>query len=227
MNRTVIAETVRRQVTSIGYLAYVALLAILGVGMAQVDRPATLWPILVAFLAIAMGATVIGPEFSSGSLQLILVKPINRAVYLVSRVIGVVLCVWIAASVAFLGECVGRALRGEIPWKALAMALLLTAIEPILAVVLLALLGSLTRGYSNVALYFGVQIGLMISLALMQRRVPLSVTNAIRVVQDNLFPDAPYSLNRDWLLLVLSNAAIAIVLACFAFRRREVPYGAD
>ena len=34
------------------------------------------------------GCGPIGPEFSSGTLQLILVKPINRATYLLSRVAG-------------------------------------------------------------------------------------------------------------------------------------------
>ena len=29
------------------------------------------------------------------------------------------------------------------------------------------------------------------------------------------------------MLMVLANAAVALVLACLAFRQREVPYGAD
>lgn len=227
MNRTVIAETVRRQVTSIAYLAYVGFLVIIAAGMSQTGRPGSAWPSLVVFLAIAAGGAVIGPEFSSGSLQLVLVKPVNRAVYLVSRVAGVVLCVWMAAAVAFIAEVIGRAADGAVPWEALSNVLLLVAAETMLIVSLLALLGSLTRGYANVALYIGIQIFLVISLAAGRDRSPAWLNDTFVFLQKNLFPDAPWAFDRDWLLLVVSNAAIAIVLACFAFRRREVPYGAD
>lgn len=227
MNAIVIGETVRRQLTSIGYLTYVALLGIIAAGLSQVDKPATFWPSLVALLAFAAGASVIGPEFSSGSLQLILVKPVNRAVYLVSRVAGVVLAVWIAAVVAFAGEAIGRAFTGEVPWDALFDALVMSAFDAILIVSLLALFGSLTRGYANAALYFGIQIALVIFLAITRGKLPASMTKAVRFIQSNLYPDTPYTINREWVLLVLTNAAIALVLAALAFRRREVPYGAD
>jgi ABC-type transport system involved in multi-copper enzyme maturation permease subunit len=227
MNATVIAETVRRHLKSIGYLAYVALLGIIAAGLSQVEKPATFWPSLVALLAFAAGAAVIGPEFSSGSLQLILVKPIHRAAYLVSRVAGVVLSVWIAAVVAVAAEAVGRAFSGAVPWAALFDALAMSAIDAILIVSLLALFGSLTRGYTNAALYFGIQIALVVFLAITRGKLPASITKAVGFIQGNLYPDTPYTINREWLLLVLTNAAIALVLATLAFRRREVPYGAD
>ena len=54
------------------------------------------------------------------------------------------------------------------------------------------------------------------------------VISAIRVVQENLYPDRPsVPFDRNWLLMVGSNASIALLLSCLVFRTREVPYGAD
>ncbi|HKR64485.1 MAG TPA: hypothetical protein VJZ00_12205, partial [Thermoanaerobaculia bacterium] len=97
MNGVVVSETVRRHITNAGYLSYLAFLAIVALGVSRFNRPASMWPSLVAVLAIIAGSAPIGPEFSSGTLQLILVKPVKRWVYLLSRVAGVVLAVSNAA----------------------------------------------------------------------------------------------------------------------------------
>lgn len=228
MSWVVIAETLRRHLTSVGYVAFTALLAIVAIAGSQMGGPGRSWTSLIALLAIVAGAGVIGPEFSSGTLQLILVKPIQRATYVLSRVTGVVLAVWIAALVAFASELVARlASTRPVPWSALSVGLLNALADTVLVVALLALLGTLTRAYYNVAVYFFVMISLNIAMSLGARKLPKMALDALRFVERNLFPDAPPRFDRDWLLLVLSNAVIAIVLACFAFRRREVPYGAD
>ena len=220
-------ETLRRHVHSIAYWAYVSFMGILGAGVSQIERPATLWPTLVTLLAIIAGARIIGPEFASGTLQLVLVKPVKRCTYLVSRVAGVVLAVWLGAVVGLTGETVGRLVTGPVPWDALLSAFLFATIDAILVVSLLAMFGSFTRGYTNVELYIGIQIVLLMILAFARGKLPVWLATAIKFVQNNLFPDAPPAFDVDWLLLILSNAAIALVIACFAFSKREVPYGAD
>lgn len=228
MSRVVIAETVRRHLTSVGYVAYTVVLALVAITGSQMGSPGNSWPPLVSLLAIVAGAGVLGPEFSSGTLQLILVKPIRRATYLVSRVTGVVLAVWIAALVAFVCEVVPRLVdKPPMPWTTLGIALLNVMIDCVLVVALLALFGSFMRAYYNVALYFVVMIALNMTMAMGARKLPKFVLDALRFIERNLYPDAPPRFDRDWILLVLANAAIAIVLACVAFRRREVPYGAD
>lgn len=219
-----IAETVRRHVTNIGFVAYVAVLAMAALAVAQFENPGAVWPGLVIVLAVITGCAPIGPEFSSGTLQLILVKPINRAVYLLSRVTGVLAVVWSAAVVAALCELAGRALADFTP---IATSLVHSMAEALLIVAMLTFIGSFTRAYFNVAIYFGVQIFLSVLTVLGARRFPEQVTRALRVVDQNLFPNAPPRLDRDWLLLVACNAAIALLLACLVFRRREVPYGAE
>ena len=224
MSGVVIAETLRRHYTNIGYVAYVVLLAMVALFISQFERPGSLWPGLVMLLAIITGCAPIGPEFSSGTRQLILVKPINRAVYLLSRVAGVVLAVWIAAVVAALTELLGRGFSELTP---IATALVHSMADALLVVSLLTLIGSFTRAYFNVALYFGVQIFLGLLAGIGARKFPEQVTRALTVITQNLYPDAPPRLSGDWLLLVACNAAIALVLACVIFRGREVPYGAE
>lgn len=241
MNGVVIAETLRRHVTSGAWLAFLALLAIVALGASTLDRPGAMWPTLVSLLAIIAGAGVIGPEFSSGTLQLVLVKPVNRATYLISRVAGVVLAVACAAIIGAVLELAGRAVWREeaVPWVAIGAVLLNVLADSILTTSLLALLGSLTRAYFNVAIYFAVMVTLSVGSGLLAisrgaetgigkllQRFS-AIEGAINAVSENLFPEVTSRFDAEWLLIVLSNAAIALVLACLAFRRREVPYGAD
>ncbi|HUP47929.1 MAG TPA: ABC transporter permease subunit [Thermoanaerobaculia bacterium] len=241
MNPTVIAETLRRHLTSGAYLVFLLFLAMVALGVSRFDSPAALWPTLVGLLAIVAGAGLIGPEFSSGTLQLILVKPVNRSVYLLSRYAGVVAAVWIAAAFAFLFEAAGRVLLWDapVPWDGMFPKLIFVAAAALLTCALLAFFGSLTRAYLNVAVYFLVMIGLSVTMAILGvirgtggaagqfLRENTIIERTLLAVEANLFPDFPPGLDRQWLLRVAANAAVALVLACFAFRRREVPYGAE
>jgi ABC-type transport system involved in multi-copper enzyme maturation permease subunit len=244
MNRVihpvVVGETLRRHFTSIGYIAYLAFLAIVGFGVSRFNRPGAAWPSLVAMLAIIISCAPIGPEFSSGTLQLILVKPVRRWVYLLSRVTGVVLCVWIAAVVGGLCELVGRLLWTDgSSLAAIAIAVGNCFADSILTASLLVLLGSLTRSYFNVAIYLSLQFGLAALMAVLGfvrvtgnsvgrflEQTP-SVDRGVALVHSSLFPEFPLRLDPHWLAMVLIEAAVALLLACVAFRTREVPYGAD
>jgi len=218
---------------------------IIAATMAAVDAPAgSTFQVFSLFMIIA-GCQIIGPEFSSGTLQLILSKPIHRSRYLLSRVVGVVLALWIAIALAYAADVAARAIGGhDIAWRVGGGAAVSIAAEAVLLVSLMALFGAFTRSYMNVALYLGGQILLsMVAgvLQMMQRmergafaafgaflRGHPGVVNTIRTIDQNLYPDAPrIPFDRNWLLLVFSNAAIALLLACVIFRRREVPYGAD
>lgn len=228
-SRVVIEETIRRHLTHIGYVTYVAFMAIVAIGVSQFGPPGAMWPTLVGLLAIITGCGPIGPEFSSGTLQLILVKPVNRATYLLSRVAGVLCVIWLAALVPFACEVICRLIKGAIPWQAMGTTLLNTAVLAILTVSLLTLFGSLTRAYLNVAIYMVLQVALSVvpmMLSLNRERFA-AISRVIAVIDQNLYPEALPGLDWRWLLLVVSNAGVALTLACFVFRSREVPYGAD
>jgi ABC-type transport system involved in multi-copper enzyme maturation permease subunit len=195
-------------------------------------------------LAIILGSRLIGPEFSSGTLQLILVKPIKRSTYVLSRVAGVVLVVTIAIVLAAVCELAGRMLwENGAGLEAIGHAVIASILRVALVCALLALLGSLTRAYFNVALYFAAMLGteMLIGiigivrgsrggffglLADVVAHYP-GIARSLQWLSQNLFPDAPRLLNAGWVLMVASNAALALLLACLRFRTREVPYGAD
>jgi ABC-type transport system involved in multi-copper enzyme maturation permease subunit len=237
MNGVVIRETVRRHVTHAGYLCALILIAIMGLVAAQAHRPASFWPGLITLLAAVTGCGIIGPEFSSGTLQLILVKPVNRSVYLLSRVAGVLLVVWLATVAACGMEMLGRIINGSLGAslggtsraEVLGMALVNSMAETLLIVALLTLLGSITRAYFNVAIFYGLQFTLAIVPAVLRlsREMPAWIFDVLGAVDRNLFPDVLPVPDAGLLLILVSNAAIALLLACLAFNRREVPYGAD
>ena len=238
MNGVVVAETVRRCVTSIAYWSFVALVAIFALGFARFDRHA--WPSMISLLGYIIGCTTIGPEFSSGTLQLILTKPVNRSVYLVSRVAGVVSAIWIAALIAFSFELLGRLLwRDVLRFDIVATILLNVFADTLLICALLVFFASFTRAYFNIAIYMVLMIGIGISQGMLSMLRAKSgalgdwlathdiIDRILASIDRNLFPEAPVRFDSHWLLMVVSNAAIAIVAACFIFRRREVPYRAD
>jgi ABC-type transport system involved in multi-copper enzyme maturation permease subunit len=195
---------------------------------------------MITLLALITGSRAIGPEFSSGTLQLILVKPITRASYLLSRVTGIVLVVWLAATLCAAFELAGRALWADgAPFAAIGSALLNVFADTILTVSLLALLGSLTRAYFNIAIYLTVMTGISVSTVILGvlrqsanavgqfLRDFTGIDRTLMTVERNLFPELPAAFDGRWTAMVLTNAAVALVLAWIAFRRREVPYGAD
>lgn len=229
MSRVVFEETVRRHLTSAVFWSYVAFIAIVAFGTAKFNSAAAAWPSLVALLAVITGSAPIGPEFSSGTLQLILVKPVTRSAYLLSRVAGVLAAVCIAAIVPCLAELAGRTVFAQpLHAKVIGAMLVNVAIDSFFTIALLTFFGSFTRAYFNAGLFVGLQVALAVSMALVMasRKLP-AVASVLEEISRNLFPDPPAALDRQWTLLVLSNAAVALVLACLIFRKREVPYGAD
>lgn len=245
MSATVILETLRRHFAHIAYVAAMLMILLIGTTMAAVDGPAGASLELMKLFMIIAGCQLIGPEFSSGTLQLILSKPIHRARYLLSRVAGVVLALWLIIALAYAADVIARAVGGhKIAWLTGGGAVVAFAAQAVLVCSLMALFGSFTRSYLNVALFLGGQIllsmlsgflqiisrldrGAFAPFAAFLRGHP-GVIQTIRTIDQNLYPDPPsIPFDRNWLLLVVSNAAIALLLACLIFRRREVPYGAD
>lgn len=224
---------------SIGYVALLVFIALVGIFVSSFNTAGAMWPSLVTLLAIITGSALIGPEFSTGALQLIVSKPIRRSAYLVSRVAGVVVCVALAALAGGCAEMFGRLLFGnrEVPWSRLSVVLVSAMTVAILAIALLTLLGSVTRAYMNVAIYVGVQAALSAletlfgllhvrsSFDFLERHPGIELR--LISVDDALFPSVPPQWTAAWTLRTLAIAAVALVLACLAFERREVPYGAD
>lgn len=243
MSLVVIAETVRRHLTSTFFLLYAMFAVAMAFIMGRYQSTPGGWHGLMALLVYITGAQLIGPEFSSGTLQLILARPINRSTYLLSRYTGVITSIWLFVAVGFAAEIVGRLSGGKsIEWWSVVPSLNV-GVEAMLTCALLVLFGTFLRSYMNVALYVLLNItltvavsainqlksgmpGLIGALARFFERHP-EIGAAISWIERNVYPDRPPAFDRSWLMLILSNSALALLIACLIFRRREVPYGAD
>jgi len=120
-----------------------------------------------------------------------------------------------------------------VPWQRLGEVFAGELLVAFLAIALLTFLGSVTRSYFNAAIYIGAQAALSVGAALLglarlggNAYVP-KIQLAVAEVDNVLFTSLPPMLNAAWVARTLAVAAIAIVLACLAFERREVPSGAD
>jgi hypothetical protein len=235
VNAAVVVETIRRHVTHYGYILDLIFLALVGLFVSNFAIAGTLWPPLVTLLAVVTGAAIVGPEFSSGALQLIVSKPVRRSVYLVSRVAGVFAIVALGCAAGVVTECGARLLLGRapVPWQRLGEVFAGELLVAFLAVALLVFLGSVTRSYFNVAIYIGAQVALNVTAALLGlarlsgNPYVEQVQRAVVAVDNVLFTSLPPVLTLAWIARTLAVAAVAIVLGCLAFERRKVPYSAD
>lgn len=230
----------RRHVTSVGYVTFVVFVALIGLFASGFAVAGSMWPSLVGLLSIITGSAIIGPEFSTGALQLIVSKPIRRSVYVLSRVTGVFVSVSLAAIAGLGAEVFGRLLReGTAPWPRLAAVFGGALAVSLLAIALLTFLGSLTRSYFNAAIYIGTEAALNATLVVLGtlrvRGVGFgaflahhpSIERGLTTIDDVLFASVPAELTAQFMLRVAITVVVALALACVAFERREVPYGAD
>ncbi len=245
MSLVVVIESIRRHFAHLGYIAALLILIVIVVMMTAIGAPAGAPYALIGLFTLVAGCQLIGPEFSSGTLQLILSKPVGRSSYLTGRVAGVVLSIWVAVAIILASDIVGRLIAGTpIIWRTVLWTALVSALKVLLTCSLLALFGNFTRSYVNIGIYLGGQIvlsGIYGLLSIMKNavsgemaavgrllRAHPGVLEGYRAVESNLFPDDPMiPFDRNWILLMTCNAVVAVLLACVIFSRREVPYGAD
>jgi ABC-type transport system involved in multi-copper enzyme maturation permease subunit len=241
----VMAETLRRHFAHLGYVSALLVLIVIVVLMSAIGAPAQAPYEMISLFTLIAGCQLIGPEFSKGTLQLILSKPVGRSTYLVSRVLGVVVAIWVAIIVMFASDVIGRLIaETPITWRTALATMLVAALKVLLVCALLAFFGSFSRSYVNVGIYLGAQIlfSMIVGLLSMMKnavsgemgkigailREHPAVLETLGTIHRNVFPDDPaIPFDRNWILMMLCNASAALLLACVIFSRREVPYGAD
>lgn len=238
-------ETVRRHIANAGFLVLVAMLCTIAACVGAFGGPPQIWQGLVKLLAIILACQLIGPEFSSGTLQLILAKPINRSAYVVGRVFGVVTVIWVMTLAPFAADaaCRGFISSSDPAWAPLIGSTINSMLVSLLTTSLMAFFGSFMRSYFNVAVYFLLQVALSLLLGAINSIQKGMIAKLAKLgaffsahpiiqhsafwIHEQFFPDPQPLLDMKVVLLVLSNSAIAVLLASMIFSRREVPYGAD
>jgi len=236
----VFVETVRRHVMNVAYLVMLLVFSLIACLAGGIGAPAAMWMSMVNLAGVVLACQLIGPEFSSGTLQLVLAKPVNRTGYLIARYCGVVVAIAILFLVPMIFNAGIRVLVNKEHFSSAMFAgPVNTATSFIMAAALFALFGSMSRSYINVAIYFIVEVVLYATTPALRAianghyavssflKAHLGIQEGVLMVTHNLFPEVSMNFDWRWMLMVVSNAAVVLLLASLIFRDREVPYGAD
>jgi ABC-type transport system involved in multi-copper enzyme maturation permease subunit len=187
------------------------------------------------FLALTLAAGMIGQDLSSGTLQLLLARPVTRAQYVFSRwgavTAGTVLIVVLQTLVAALI----MALRGvPVPWVEAAQFLTNAALLALGTAAVMALLSSLAAGIGDLGLLLLVfisaqvleKLGMFKSWAWLVR----GAGELLRVLKPQL--DLAPLFHGDpvaWFAVVsyLSTVTLCLGLAVVVMNRRELSYASS
>lgn len=228
MNGVVFVETVRRHVTNLVFVTVLLIVAIIACVAGGTGSPSGIWTSFSNLAGIVLACQLIGPEFSSGTLQLVLAKPVNRSSYLIARYCGVLVAVAILFLVPALFDVGGRVLINKEHFTSAMFAGPVNGgVTFLMAAALFALFGSMSRSYINVAIYFVAEAVLYLSGMGPFLKGHPEIREGVLAVTHNLFPQMSPSFDWRWTLMIVSNSAVTVLLACLIFRQREVPYGAD
>ena len=236
MNLTLVLATLRQRFTSPIRLVIVLLFGWMPV-----------LPVLVAprigfaalgdcyFLALTLAAGMIGQDLSSGTLQLLLARPVTRAQYVFSRWGAVAAGTLLITVLQTLVAALVMTLRGApVPWGGAALFLANGALLALGTAAIMALLSSLAAGLGDLGLLFLVFISAQVLEKLgMFKSWDWLVRGAgelLRVLKPQL--DVAPLFHGDpvaWFAVVsyLSTVTICLGLAVVVMNRRELSYASS
>jgi ABC-type transport system involved in multi-copper enzyme maturation permease subunit len=187
---------------------------------------------LLAAPVFVLGANLLGHEVSSGALNLVLLRPISRRSYVISRVAGT----WAAIVLLFLVIGALTSLTHGTITAAIFIHLANYATAALFVLSMFALFGSFTNGYFSAGLYFLWAIfvveglgAIVVALGAMGVNVPddlLDVPACAALVRAT-FASAPDELSAAGLAFIWIWSLAALALACFFFERRDLPAPAE
>jgi hypothetical protein len=179
------------------------------------------WRLPIALVACA---GLIGNDFRHGEIRLILARPVPRSTYLVARWLSAGTAASAVALAQYLLGCVVAAvlgMDGAPSWHRISVTGLSLATWGFVVAALVLPLSALLPGEADACLYTVLFVGLSVLRDFL--REPFTARLASEAL-GVLMPDA------EWLragvyyaTYVLSNAAVALLLACFILTRRELP----
>jgi ABC-type transport system involved in multi-copper enzyme maturation permease subunit len=187
------------------------------------------------FLALTLATGMIGQDLSSGTLQLLLARPVTRAQYVSSRWGAVAAGTFLVVVLQTLCAALIMTLRGApVPWAGAAVFLANGALLAIGTAAVMALLSSLASGIADLGLLFLVwlsaqvleKVGMLKSWEWLAR----GAGELLRVLKPELdlapfFHAGPI----PWLAVVsyLSTVTLCLGLAVVVMNRRELSYASS
>jgi hypothetical protein len=236
VNATLVLATLRQRFTSPIRLVIVLLLGwtpLLAIAVAPRTGFAALSDCY--FIALTLAAGMIGQDLSSGTLQLLLARPVTRADYVFSRCGAVAGGTFAIALLQTLLAALIMTLRGApVPWDQAALFLANGALLALGTAAVMALLSSLASGLGDLGLlllvFFSAQV---LEKAGMYKSWEWLVRGAgelLRALKPELdlapfFHGGPL----PWLAVVsyLSTVTLCLGLAVVVMNRRELSYASS
>lgn len=234
MNRTLIVAFLRQRLTSPMRLGLIVLATLFPLGGVAIMGSLAVLGGIAAPLALIFAAGAIGQDVSSGTLQLLLVRPVTRPAYLVNR--------WLAAVIGALGltllmfalGTLALMLRGQPPAASelLRMTLESTSAAAGSAAIMICL-STLAGGLGDVGLYFASVILLQMLAAVGQFEQWAWLQRASTELQGVLGPQLSFAwllqhTPVSWFALAswASSITLALAVGIARLNRRELSYAA-
>lgn len=234
MNRTLIVAFLRQRLTSPMRLGLIVLATLFPLGGVAIMGSLAVLGGIAAPLALIFAAGAIGQDVSSGTLQLLLVRPVTRPAYLVNR--------WLAAVIGALGltllmfalGTLALMLRGQPPAASelLRMTLESTSAAAGSAAIMISL-STLAGGLGDVGLYFASVILLQMLAAVGQFEQWAWLQRASTELQGVLGPQLSFAwllqhTPVSWFALAswASSITLALAVGIARLNRRELSYAA-
>lgn len=235
MNTTLVLAFLRQRFTSPMRLGLLVLLTLFPLGGVAIIGQLSVLGGIAAPIALIFAAGAVGQDVSSGTLQLLLVRPVTRPAYLVNR--------WLAASLGAFGltalmfalGTLVLLLRGTPPAPLEVVRMLLEAATSIAGhAAVLVMLSTLAGGLGDLGIYVGTffVIQMLSGLALLKQWGWLQRVSA--ELQGVLGPQLSWAWLAhqsppSWFAIAswASTVALALAVAIARLNRRELSYAAD
>ena len=234
MNRTLIAAFLRQRLTSPMRAGLILLITVFPLGAAVIMNSASPLGGMAGPIALILAAGAIGQDVSSGTLQLLLVRPVSRPSVVVHR--------WLASVIGAMGISVGTLLLGILALLArgthpdfldLARMVLESACSAAGSAAVMVMLSTLVGGLGDVAL-------LLLAMIMTQMVEGLAtfehwgwVVRACEEAKDALLPQLSFEwmlhhTPPSWFAIVswASTLTLALAVAIARLNRRELSYAA-
>jgi ABC-type transport system involved in multi-copper enzyme maturation permease subunit len=234
VNRTLIVAFLRQRLTSPMRLGLIVLATLFPLGGVAIVGSMSVLSGIAAPLALVFAAGAIGQDVSSGTLQLLLVRPVTRPAYLVNR--------WLAAVIGALGltllmfalGTLVLMLRGTPPAASELMRMSLESTASASGnAAIMVMFSTLVGGLGDVGLYFASLIVLQMLGAVGQFKQWPWLERASTELQGVLAPQLSFA----WLLQHTpvswfavaswaSTITLALAVGIARLNRRELSYAA-
>ena len=234
MNRTLVAAFLRQRLTSPMRLGLIVLMTLFPLGGVAIMGTLSVLSGIAGPLALIFAAGAIGQDVSSGTLQLLLVRPVTRPAYLVSR--------WLAAVTGALGltllmfalGTLVLMLRGTPPAATELMKMVLeSASAAVGSAAVMVMLSTLVGGLGDVGLYVGTLIVLQMLAGVGQFKQWPWLMRASSELQGVMAPQLSFAwavqhTPVSWFALAswASTIVLALALGIARLNRRELSYAA-